>query len=1080
VNFRTRFEVFATVCGLGRILGYIGGKPVGPAMSQPGSMAQDESGQGRLNGRVPADVALEAGKADLSNGFEGRGKQSRAKPSQVANSEAHPGQKKPSVAKNQIQPLQPLQQQQQQQQQQHVEERSASVPVILAHQPYHDNIVIDRVQYLAQATAQTIPVHAAQFAPEYIIAAPGESLQYSQIHNSMYNPSQAQYLPRDLSMRDSALYAQNVTLAAAQAGYVQQVSQGQMSSTTAQPTPYYTSKGIPLPPSIAAGYVHFGPPIHYGQYPQPVLNPTPYNSQQSIYPQQYNQQAQQQQVQQQQQHQQQPSSAQHSPNPQRFSQELAQYQGQPIIQPIAQNVGHALGPCNAERSSSRGPKPMVPPRGNSKITHESGHRKSASLDVPAGPKSKAGEGGAGEEQTAQDLERMQHPENQDKRYLVTGNQTPRTRQDGLYVEANGTESQEAGNPECGIYVSRSEHRKSVSVDAANSFPRRNDSLTFSFPCDNSTQQDSMVLTGRKPIASVNIAEGKAPEASPSTFPAEQRRYEVNSGLRMSPMPVLPPLAVVPKGILASGDRKSVEWSNLSPSQRIGIPQESRRSDYLEDHRRSPMTIDGKRYEEIRRSPMAFIPIRDTGAPDRISQKSPNSLMASQNFEKTRADLAMWKEQRQRQEMESRMMQTREMFSTSPRSRNSSEERRAEAREGRMSAFQPIANISQSSIMEQRRHLRHVSADLTKHMELSRKEIEDQQLSGSVVNVGATPTANQSTSTSTAMSQRSSPNVCYQHPGAGEGRAEAVDLKEAPPPKPLDQVDHIIHSHRKSQALSTPACKGQDGTLGQSEPANGKSDPQQTQCQQLVHNQQSIDLISEKLSQCERQQSDLQAKLHNLQSQNEILDKVAHFQYQQSDLQTRMHNLQMQNQLAEKLSQKQNSEFSQMSSHSDQDETNKSILNQCINASRHLYQQSLLTTVAPQLQSATGYFGSDRVSPRLQFQQQQQQQQQQQNQEEADIGNSIQIPNISQMPLPSLSQFDRADVLPRGSHLQHQRGQSANDSLETIPCSQMSLASLATLNFTGTLKKVPPEKPPRTSLIVQSPDAEVKSLNVKVL
>ncbi|XP_011499976.1 PREDICTED: uncharacterized protein LOC105363872 [Ceratosolen solmsi marchali] len=974
-------------------------------------------------------------KADLSNGFESRGKQHRSQ---------------------QIHATNETNQSRQQQQQQHIEERSDSVPVLLTHQPYHDNIVIDRVQFLPQGTAQTIPVHAAQFAPEYIIAATGESLQYSQIHGNMYNPSQGQYVSRDLNLRDSNLYTQNVALAAAQGSYVQQVSQPQMSSTTG----HYTNKGISLPPSVTAGYVHFAPQIHYNQYPQTIVNTTPYNSQQNIYPQPYNQQIQQ------------SSSAQHSPNPQRFSQELTQYQGQPIIQPIAQNIGHALVSCNNERSCSRGPKPMVPPRGNSKITHESGHRKSASIDGPTGQKAKVAENNVSDEQQAaqQDLQHQQlcaGLDNQDKRYLVAINQIPRTRQDGLYVDANGESSRDqsvgndTGNTDCGLYVSRMEHRKSASVDVTNSFSRRNDTLTFAFPCDNNIQQDSMLLTTRKSIASVNIGDNKAIDVNASNFPAEQRRFDVSSGLRVSPMPVLPPLTVVPKGILISGDRKSMEWTNMSPNQRIGIPQENRRSDYLDEHRRSPMTNDGKRFEEIRRSPMAFVPIRDTNTPDRINQKSPSNL-TNQNFEKTRADLAMWKEQRQRQEIEGRIMQSREIFSTSPRSRNSSEERRTESR---LSAFQPIANISQSSIMEQRRHLRHVSADLTKHMDLARKEFDEQQLTGSVINLGTTSTT---TPVTNVVSQRSSPNVCYQYSALNDAKLDAkvaltivTDFNDAPP-KPYDNVDHIIHSHRKSQNLSATISKSQDNAQNHSEQANDKSEPQQSQCQQIMHNQQSIDLISEKLSQCERQQSDLQAKLQSLQNQNEILDKVTQFQYQQTDLQTRIHNLQLQNQIAEKLGQKHSSEFSQLSSHSDQDETNKSILNQCINASRHLYQQSLLTTANSQLQSS-GYFSSERVSPRLQYQQQ--------VQDESDLSNSIQIPNISQMPLPSLSQFDRADLLPRGSLSQLQRVQSSCDNNENIACSQMNMASLCTLNFTGTLKKIPPEKPPRTSLIVQSPDTE---------
>lgn len=1077
-----------TVCGLGRILGYIGARPVGAAMSSQ-QQQQQQSGSGfgidgkpdessRQNGRASADIMADVAKADMSNGFERRSS---------SQTRQQPAEKESSVSKNEQQNNH--HHHHHQQQQQHLEERPASVPVLLTHQPYHDNIVIDRVQFVQQGGAQPIPVHAtAQYAPEYVIAAPADSIQYSQIHGAMYN-AQGQYVSREANFRDSALYTQ----IAPQGTYVQQTSSG-------QPPTYYASKGQP----VATGYVHFAPQIHYSQYPQTVMNTAPYGSQKSMYPPppQYSQQPPQQTV-----------SAQHSPNPQRYSQELSQYQGQPIIQPIAQNVaGHGV-PTPPERPS-RGPKPMVPPRINSKITHESGHRKSASVDVPNVPKSKGSEGSNGNEQ--QPTQEHQQGDNQDRRFLqVTVNQSPRTRQDGLFTDANGdstkdqqqqqpsqaTQQQQSGSNDAGndsgIYVSRAEHRKSVSVDVTSSFPRRNDTITFTFPGDGGANaqpqhEAPILLTARKPVqvAAANASDNKPvlEVNSAPVFPPEQqpqRRIDVNAAMRMSPMPVLPALSVVPKGILVSGERKSVEWSSLSPNQRIVVPQENRRSDYFEEHRRSPMTVDGKRFEEIRRSPMAFVPIRDANPAERINQKSPNNLACNQAFEKTRAELAMWAEQRQRQqEIESRIsMQNREIFTTSPRSRNPSEERRPDSRnyiqldkETRMavapSAFQPIANITPSSIMEQRRHLRHVSADLTKHMELTRKEFDDQHLTGSVINLGTTATA---TATANVMSQRAtpSPNICFQYPALSEAKLDTkmalsivTDFNE-PPSKPLEQTDHIIHSHRKSQNLPQnilSIAKGHENSQNHSEQANDKSDGQPSHSQQIFHNQQSIDFISEKLSQCERQQSDLQAKLQSLQNQNEILDKVAQYQYQQNDLQSRMHSLQLQSQIAEKLSQKQSSEFSQSSSHSssDQEQTNKVILSQCINASRQLYGQPLLTTVPPQMHA--GYI-TERVSPRLQFQQQQQQ-------EDSDC-DSMQIPSISQMPLPSLSQFDRADVLSRSSYTQlQQRMQTSSDNLDSIPCSQMSLASLGSLNFTGTLKKVPPEKPPRTSLIVQSPDTEV--------
>lgn len=1050
----------------------------GAGFSLDGTQTNQQHGpnQGRQNGRASADILGDRSKSDLSNGFEIRRNQIHPQPIQSEN-EIQGNQQQQSTAKNHMQQQNHHQQtqQQQQSQQQHIEERPPSVPILLTHQPYHDNILIDRVQFISQGGAQSIPIHAAQFAPEYVIATPADSLQYSQIHPAVFNASQGQYVSRDPSFRDPNLYNQNVALAAAPGTYVQHATQSQIPSQTAsaQPPTYYTNKVPGLPPQVATGYVHFPPQIHYSQYPQTVMNSAPYNMQKNIYPQQYSQQ----------QPHQQPSS-QHSPNPQRISQELSQYQNQSITQPIAQNV-HTVASANNDRTC-RGPKPMVPPRINSKITHESAHRKCASVDVSTSQNPKRDENDPSDNQEIDESQHQQvqaDQDNQEKRYVVTINHNPRTRQDGLYVEKKRdssrekTVSKDPGNADSGIYVSRSEHRKSVSVDVTSSFQKRNDTITFTFPSDGNTQHDQL-LVSRKPISSANVEDNKGADMNATNFPTEQKRLDINPGMRMSPMPMLPSLNSVPKGILVSGERKSVEWSTLSPNQRVVVPQENRRSDYFEEHRRSPLTVEGKRFEEIRRSPMAFVPIRDANATDQANQKSPNNT-PNQNFEKTRAELAVWAEQRKRQEIDGgRIMSNREMYTTSPRSRNPSEERRPENsrsyiqldKETRMavpqSAFQPIANITQNSLMEQRRHLRHVSADLTKHIENSRKEFDDQHLTGSVVNLDTTSTP---TSTTNAMSQRANPNVGYQYPAQSEAKSGTktpltivTDFNEASS-KSAEQRDHIIHSHRKSQNLSANLLSignNQENPQKQSEQTNDKTNFQQPQSHHPHHSQHSIHFISEKLSQCERQQSDLHAKVQSLQSQNEILDKVAQLQHQQNDLHARMHNLQMQNQLANKFSLNQNSEFAHSSSRDDE-ETNQSILNQCINAalaSRHLYQPTLLTAI-PQIQ-ATSYL-SERVSPRMQYQQQMQ--------EESDHGSSLQIPNISQMPLPSLSQFDRADILTRGPYTQlHHDG---------IPCSQMNLPPSGAANSTGALKKVPPEKPPRTSLIVQSPDAEVNVMQI---
>lgn len=941
---------------------------------------QDETNQKRANGRASADILSGVDQADMSNGFDPHGNHRPGGEIQTS----QPQQKPPPIAKNQVQgqESQPAPQQR--------PEEPLPIPVLLAAQSYPESIALDRVQYVSsQAGGQGI--HPSQFAGEYIVAAgapgaPVDSIPLAQMHNALYSTAQTQYVSR---ADPREIYSH---IANAQAGYA----------------PYVGKAPLGLPPSgVASGYVHISPQVHYGQYPQTILNPgPPYPAPKPVFP---------------------PQTSQYSPNPiLRFPQEMSQYQNQPIVQPIAQNVGGD--------KSSRGPKPVVPPRINSKITHDTGHRKTASVDVISASKSKTNE--TDESKMTQDAEQ-------------DGKGKPcRTRQDGLYADSNGDTSVREKIDNCeansaaehGIYVSRPERRKSISVDVSGGVQRRNDNITFTFPNDVNSQPDSTLLTTRKPLASVGVSDSKPLEMNPVNLASEQKRLDMNAAMRMSPMPILPPLNVIPKGILVSGERKSVEWSTLNPNQRIVLPQENRRSEYFEEHRRSPMTIDGKRFDEVRRSPMNFIPIRDANVQERMNQKSPNNL-GTQNFEKTRAELAMWAEQRQKLEQENKIMQqSREIMAGIVRSRNHSEERRPEGgsknyvqadKDARLSvpssAFQPIASISPNSIIEQRRHLRHVSADLTKNSELSRKEHDEQPLTGSVINLGTTAS---STSTANVVSQRVSPRIGYQHPAQSESK--------------MDSSDHIIHSHRKS---STP-------NLGKGLDNHSQSDNLNDKEGQLPPGHYRIDFIAEKLSQCERQQNDLHAKLQSLQNRSEILDRVAQVQYMQSDLHARMQNIQLQNQLAERftLHPPPSSEYSSLS---EQEETNQLILNQCINASR-LYQQSML-----QPTPSANYMG-ERVSPRLRYQ----------HPDDSDISDSIQIPSISQMPLPSLSQFDRNDVLNR-SHSYSQRERSSDNLVDSIPGSLASSIHGGSMNFTtGTLKKVPPEKPPRTSLIVQSPDTEV--------
>lgn len=1056
------------MCGLGQIFGYIGGRPSVEAanMSQSGSgglndtQEQNQSVQvtdnqqtNCQNGRT--ESAADTTKQDLSNGFENRTVEyERTKQDQ--------NQQLQQIAQQQssVYPIAqyPLGRRQS------VglpDDRHPSIGQIPPTQYGQDKGNIDRItgQHVSQTSTQTVPVQVQpQFASEH------DQNQYPQIRgqfevrSQIYPPTQysdrAGYVTRDVTYRDSPLYNQSGAtnpMFSSQGQYVTVQHGSQIPSQSASPQPPYFS-GVVIPQT--SGYAQFGtqPQYPYSQYPQTVINAVPYNPHAaSIYPpQQFGQQ---------------------SPNPQRFSQELGQYQAQPIIQPIAQNVAHGLAIQTTERPS-RGPKPMVPPRGNSKITHDTGHRKSASIDVPALQKAKYEPAQAVQQDTIHRNDGaiiMTGPssiDGPDRRYLSTINQNPRTRQDGLYVDTNGDQTArekmvDTIATECGLYVSRSEHRKSISVDVTTSFQRRNDTITFTFPGD--TNQE--IMPGRKTTTIMDAKRGDTNQV----FPGEQRRLDTS--LRVSPM-TFDTRQENRKSI--STERKP-EWGNVSPNQRNAIPPENRRSDYFEEHRRSPMNLEGKRIEDVRRSPMPFMPIRETST-DRTGQKSPS--FACQNFEKTRQELAIWAEQRQRQEHERSMMQG-PIFSTSPRSRNPSEERRDirsihlpdDRKDSRMSqsAFQPIPSISQSTIMEQRRHLRHVSADLTKHMELSRKDFDEQPITGSVVNLGSV--------TSNVSSQRASPNICQQHPALSEAKLDSkavltvvTDFGDTNTSKPFDQVDHIIHSHRKSHNISSNLLthsKSQIENLQNTlEHQNEKSDSLQAQQQQL-QNQQSLDMISEKLSQFERQQNDLQAKLQCLQNQNQILDKVAQFQHTQNDLQARLHSLHNQNQLNDKVH-KISSELPQLPLTSDthsiqasplpnhQDQTSDKPCSIHNHQSVHGLHQTFMSTSFPQNTSIQACQSSmcEKLASRVQH--------------DVSDPNSIQIPNMSQMPLPCLPQFDRGDVS-RTSFSQFHRLQSQIESHEGASTTS---ASLAGSSFTGTLKKVPPEKPPRTSLILQSPEAEV--------
>ncbi|XP_034934290.1 uncharacterized protein [Chelonus insularis] len=923
---------------------------------------------------------------------------------------------------------------------------------------------LDRITHVSQTATQTVPVQTQpHFAPDFV---PDQN-QFPQIRgqfevrSQMYSQQAGQYgdrvgyVTRDVTYRDSALYAHapsasNAVFTGASGGYVtvQHGSQLPSQSASPQPPPFYPGVIMTAQPSVSQSYGQFAgqPQYHYSQYPQTLINPIPYNPHAPIYPgQQYNQQT--------------------SPNPQRYSQEVSQYPGQPIIQPIAQNVITSTD----RPGSGRGPKPIVPPRINSKITSDAGlTRKTITVDIlgskPAvlPPKYEATNQTVPTSQEAAIIVSTVPVSVSDNRsFLAPLNQTPRTRQDGLYVDSNNDQSTrdkivDTMASECALYVSRSEQRKSISVDATTSVQRRNDTITFTFPGDTS----DVSITARKPPA----VDKKWIENTTQVFPNDQRRIE--PALRVSSM-TFDSRQEIKKNVAPEvvGNRKP-EWGNTSPNQRSTVAQENRRSDYFEEHRRSPMPMDQKRVDEVRRSPMPFLPIRDSSA-DRAAQKSPS--FANQNFEKTRQELVIWAEQRQRQDIE--RIHQGQVFTASPRSRNPSEERResrvmlpVEEQRAKVPqvAFQPIPNISQSTIMEQRRHLRHVSADLTKHMELTRKDFEDQPVTGSVANL--VPTIN------TTSSQRASPNLCHQFPAMSEAKLDTKTLLTVVtdfgenPVKPLEQSDHIIHSHKKSHVSTNLLTHSKSQVENLQSVQAEKNESTLSQQQQQIHNQQSLDIIAEKLSQFERQQSDLQARLQCLQNQNHLLDQVAQFQHQQADLQSRLQCLQ--DRQASEKSLRQTIELQQKSVLGDihllqlnnltDQVPDSSIDKQTDHQHSHRNpNNAYLSTInfpSQMCQSLT----SERLSPRVQFE-------------------TPDIERTSQISLSSNSHFERNDSA-RGS-LQYrllcpadvsENVIAANSSTSTIPSSSSSTAGIT---FSGTLKKVPPEKPPRTSLIVQSPESE---------
>ncbi|XP_051153527.1 uncharacterized protein LOC127276881 [Leptopilina boulardi] len=675
-----------------------------------------------------------------------------------------------------------------------------------------------------------------------------------------------------------------------------------LSPQSTSPKPPYYSSGV-IPPPLEQRFVR-QPQYSYNSCPETVVNAyikeqtiiNPYNV--DIY------------------------STQNPAKHQRFLQDLTQYQMQHVAAAQATNQNHQLI-TTKDKTSRRGPKPMVPPRGNSKITYDAGNKTQIinnTQHYQQGPSNFSEKNNTLTSSASQST-----IIDADNKFIQ------RTRQDGLLEDLRSHLQKENTEP---VYVSKLENRKSidVAISQKNNFTDPNSEL---HKFDRKTTID--IKNDLNPLFST---EGK---------------------------------------------------NNLESIKHDGSTN---------------------RLEDIRKSPMLFVPIRETLL-ERGNQKSPS--FQDQQFEKTRQELSAWAEQRQRQD--ERGIQ---YFGTRTRNEDEKLNHRKEMRI--LPPIHPVPDISQNVLLEQRRHLRHVSADLTKHIEFTNKEF-DHSISGSVSNL--VPTTN------VVWVQKSNP-LYNQYPAHSETKIDSdIDKTE----KPFHQIDHIIHSHRKSHLSSNLSTYGNKNQSDKDSEIETTSDLHQKQFQQ----HQSLDYLSNKLKQCEIQQSDLHAKLQCLQNQNQFLDKVAQFQNRDIHTQFYLIKNKIQENYPDHLTKIQGTE------------------------EEFLYQQQkglMNQNLLPSAYSLTSQNPYDRLSPRLQ-QQQQQQQQKEIDDSFSSIENTILYPSQSQIDVNyssrrSFNQLNRLqDPINKVANLQY-------------PSVMMPTGNI---HITGTLKKIPPEKPPRTSLIMQNPEIE---------
>lgn len=650
-------------------------------------------------------------------------------------------------------------------------------------------------------------------------------------------------------------------------------------------------------------------------------------------------------------------------NSQRFLQDLTQYQMQHAsIIANATNMQQTQNTLTkADKVSRRGPKPMVPPRGNSKITYDG----NKSNNTPQHVKTYQGPSN----ETLQNTLTSSQSIIEDNKFVASLMQKPRTRQDGLMEERIlPKENTEASV----IYVSKLENRKSI--DVATTIQKNFNDTDTKF--DRKTTSVIDIKNDLNPIFNIE--------------------------------------------------------NNFSPLDR----KENKRGDYLDEY--NTMKLD-----DIRKSPMIFVP----HTLDRGNQKSPS--FQDPQFEKTRQELSAWAEQRQRQEIE-RGIQN-QFFIASPRTRNQMDERIDEKlnqfnrKENTMRILppnlHPVPDISQNVLLEQRRHLRHVSADLTKHIEFSNKEF-DHSISGSVSNL-----------VPNVWVQKVNPTLYNQYPAHSETK---IDTKSAltvvtdfgdVTEKPFHQVDHIIHSHRKSHVLSSNLSifgKNPDKSQG------GSKQDDSIEQKQFQNQHQSLDYLSNKLKQCEIQQSDLHAKLQCLQNQNQFLDKVA--QFQNRDVQMQQYYL-IKNKIPE------NYHLVGTKIEGGGNEMNEESSSFHYQQQKGLMNQNLLTS-GYTMTSSSQTNPYDRLSPRLQ-------------QKEGGDCFPSDVPNIV---YPGQSHLD-VNYSSRRSFTQLNRVQDPSNKPGNLqyPSGMMPTSNI---HITGTLKKIPPEKPPRTSLIMQNPEIEVKNYSVR--